>query len=111
MTDEALLAFGAAMTSESRVLTDAVWLAFRRLHETHEALYSVQVRCTELLLENRALRAELREAREMLPGWTCGECRGFNGEAKARLDRCRACSALRPAEYCAGGLIEPAVLR
>ena len=33
----------------------------------------------------------------MLPGWFCQGCRGFNGEAKARLEVCRACGAARPA--------------
>ncbi len=26
-----------------------------------------------------------------LPGWTCNKCRAFNGEAKAKLHKCRCC--------------------
>lgn len=26
-----------------------------------------------------------------LPGWTCGHCGVFNGEAKERRDECRSC--------------------
>jgi hypothetical protein len=32
----------------------------------------------------------------ILPGWTCLACQAFNGDAKERLQRCRACAALRP---------------
>jgi hypothetical protein len=33
-----------------------------------------------------------------LPGWKCGTCHAFCGEAKERLAVCRACGAPRPAE-------------
>lgn len=32
----------------------------------------------------------------ILPGWTCPVCHGFNGEAKERLEKCRACEGARP---------------
>lgn len=32
----------------------------------------------------------------VLPGWTCPSCKGFNGEAKERLEKCRGCEAARP---------------
>jgi hypothetical protein len=54
-------------------------------------LTSTQARCTELLLENRELRAGI-----ILPGWHCPKCQGFNGDAKERLTSCRACEAPRP---------------
>lgn len=31
-----------------------------------------------------------------LPGWTCGACKGFNGEAKEALNVCRGCGAAKP---------------
>ena len=71
-----------------------------------ENMTHVQGRCTELLDETRAQRAELArvQARSvdatnssgLLPGWTCPKCAGFNGEAKERLVVCRACGTARP---------------
>jgi hypothetical protein len=57
-------------------------------------LTAVQARCTELLLENRELRA--REKANLTPGWICAACMGFNGDAKEKLSACRACGAGRP---------------
>jgi rubrerythrin len=54
-------------------------------------LTSVQARCTELLLEVRALRAGI-----VLPGWTCRKCGGFTGTAKEDHQQCRACGEKRP---------------
>lgn len=31
-----------------------------------------------------------------LPGWSCPKCKAFNGDAKERLSKCRACDAQRP---------------
>jgi uncharacterized membrane protein len=31
---------------------------------------------------------------EMMPGWSCPECRAFNGEAKKERVECRVCGAL-----------------
>lgn len=31
----------------------------------------------------------------VVPGWVCSECQGFNGEAKERLEQCRACGTPR----------------
>lgn len=33
---------------------------------------------------------------EVLPGWTCQRCQGFNGDAKERRLACRACGNPRP---------------
>jgi hypothetical protein len=32
----------------------------------------------------------------ILPGWTCLACQAFNGDVKEKLQKCRACAALRP---------------
>jgi hypothetical protein len=54
-------------------------------------LGATQKRCTELLEENRTLRASL-----ILPGWFCRGCGTFNGEAKEVLTMCRSCDSPRP---------------
>jgi len=59
-----------------------------------ENLTSVQARCTELLLENRELKAKLASSL-ILPGWDCPDCKCFNGEAKERLENCRYCNGKR----------------
>jgi hypothetical protein len=59
-------------------------------------LMSVQTRCTELLQEVRDLRRECKLEGIVLPGWTCPNCGGFNGEAKERLIVCRCCPTPRP---------------
>lgn len=93
---------------EARLSRDAAQLA--------ENLANVQARCTELLLENRELKSQLTDTLAaalessglLLPGWTCPDCRTFNGEAKERLLICRACTTPRPtgAQSCAGGIVE-----
>jgi hypothetical protein len=55
-------------------------------------LTNVQARSTELLQELRLTRMCM-----ILPGWTCGSCHVFNGEAKEVLSVCRCCQAPRPA--------------
>jgi len=58
----------------------------RDFNEQAKTLRIVQARCTELLLENRELRAN-----DLLPHWTCASCGAFNGEAKEKLSACRCC--------------------
>lgn len=63
--------------------------AQRDVARLNDQLTSVQTRCTELLLENRELRAGL-----LLPGWTCA-CGVFNGSMKS-LKECRCCGVEKP---------------
>lgn len=53
-------------------------------------LTNVQARCTELLLENRELRARW-------PGWECPARKVWNSDAKEHLRACRCCGIERPA--------------
>lgn len=87
--------------------------ALRDYQQMSDNLAAVQSRCGELLEEARAARAErdalkrkldkvVRELERahagiLLPGWTCRECRVFNGSAKGLLDACRSCGAARRA--------------
>ncbi|HYX19583.1 MAG TPA: hypothetical protein VFA98_01915 [Thermoanaerobaculia bacterium] len=68
--------------------------AFERLMKERDAIYdnlrSVQDRCTELLGENRKLRAGI-----VLAGWSCASCKAFNGEEKAPRLECRCCGKVR----------------
>jgi hypothetical protein len=57
-----------------------------------ENLTSVQARCTELLLECRALRAK----GIVLPGFDCVRCGAFTGTAKEEHIACRCCGEPRP---------------
>jgi hypothetical protein len=54
-------------------------------------LTSVQARCTELLLENRQLRAGV-----LLPGWVCADCGVFTGTMREDHKNCRICDKPRP---------------
>lgn len=44
----------------------------------------------------------------ILPGWSCGACGAFNGEAKERRSTCRVCDGARraPIEEDAVGICE-----
>ena len=55
-----------------------------------ENLTATQTRCSELIQENRGLRAGL-----ILTGWFCGACGVFSGTAKEELTACRCCGAPR----------------
>lgn len=39
----------------------------------------------------------LRAIADVFPHWRCPNCQAFNGEAKERLEQCRACGTRRPA--------------
>lgn len=71
------------MQAASRVAELLLWERRQLL----DNLTATQARCTELVEENRALKAKL--ANVALPGWFCPMCGGWNGEAKERLDVCR----------------------
>lgn len=80
-----------------------------KLSHAYENLTATQERCSSLMLENQALRADLRNrdanirdlsaqltsfrnaAAPLLPGWDCKGCGTFNGEAKEKRSECRAC--------------------
>ena len=57
----------------------------------NDNLTNVQARSTELLLENRRLRAET-----LMPGFICKACGVFTGLAKEDHKVCRCCGAPRP---------------
>lgn len=57
-------------------------------------LTQCQERGTELLLENRELRAAMGAGLPGL-GWDCPACKCFNGDLKERLQACRACGVAR----------------
>lgn len=60
--------------------------------QVSEHLTHVQERCTAQQLELRALKAA-----QLLPGWVCPVCEGFNGDARKPQSECRACGQPRPA--------------
>ena len=79
---------------EARIgaLVDALLAARREARTLHTTLTDVQARCTELLLETRALHGGV-----VLEGWRCpAPCGAFNGAAKEWLTHCRSCGAPRP---------------
>lgn len=88
--------------SDFYVLENEHWrkAAFEAL-QSHKLMFdsltATQARCTELLEENRALRAELATIKQgiVLPGFTCA-CGVFNGDEKERRTTCRSCDAPRP---------------
>jgi hypothetical protein len=80
-----------------RTLMGAAWFGttlgslLTTLQQTRENLTATQKRCTELLEENRTLKACA-----IFPGWECAVCCAFNGEAKETRTHCRACNAEGP---------------
>jgi hypothetical protein len=75
-----------------RRLTEHLERAEATNRQLFDNLTHVQTRCTELLLENRRLRAEAA-----LPGFICTACGNFTGLAKEDHQTCRCCGAARPA--------------
>ena len=62
------------------------------LRLTYSNLTETQKRCTDLLKQVR----EYRQRGLVLSGWTCSNCRCFNGEAKQDRLECRACGKPAP---------------
>jgi hypothetical protein len=45
------------------------------------------------ILDRNAI--QLRLGDNILPGWICKSCKAFNGDAKEKLQNCRACGGKR----------------
>lgn len=107
-------AFGNALDEARKVIAlhEAIYATLvQERNEYLNNLTATQARCTELLEENRRLRAPpiVRVLGDpILPGWTCEKCGVFNGEAKEKRSACRACPSFeRGFLSFGGGLLEP----
>lgn len=99
--------------SRERLERELARVIFERDHYAAR-VKELQARGTELVEENRTLRASegawagvTRPTPDaIMPGWTCVVCQTFNGEAKLPRGVCRACGALRHGLTFAGGVLE-----
>lgn len=66
-----------------------------------DTLTVAQEKGSVLQEENRVLRTRLAEAGpSLLPGWTCENCKVFNGSAKENLPACRCCGMIPKKKPC-----------
>ena len=77
-------------------LEERIFALVAELRATRMTLQASQEAGTRLHNRVVALGLELKAAHEAWPHWQCRDCSAFNGEAKEKILKCRACGAERP---------------